>query len=428
ADSPKTWKEVCYACVEEGEHRLAQLCGLNIIVAADDLAQVSAFYCARGAHDQLIALLESGIGLERAHTGIFTELGVLYARHRPRQLAEHLKLFGARVNVPALIRVCEELELWKELTFLYVQYDEYDNALGVMMAHSPLAWEHVQFKDVAVKVKATDTLYRAIAFYLEEHPDLLNDLLKVVEARVDHSRVVDVLRRAGHLGLVKDYLLSVQKNNLQAVNEAVNELLVEEEDADALRESITSYDAFDQLALAQRLEGHALLPLRRLAALVYKRNLKWRKAVALAKADSLYRDAMETAAQSADPEIAEDLLRFFVAQGQKECFAAALYACYSLVKPDVALEVAWTNGLTDTVMPYMIQVVRDFGTKLDALERERKDAQEASKAEADSKKAAQQAANAYLHLNSYLALPPAAAPGQAQGFASPGAAAFDAPF
>ena len=32
---------MCYACVEEGEFRLAQLCGLNIIINADDLEEVS---------------------------------------------------------------------------------------------------------------------------------------------------------------------------------------------------------------------------------------------------------------------------------------------------------------------------------------------------------------------------------------------------
>ena len=32
---------------------------------------------------------------------------------------------------------------------------------------------------------------------------------------------------------------------------------------------------------------------RRIAAFIYKRNLKWRKAVALAKADRLFKDAME---------------------------------------------------------------------------------------------------------------------------------------
>ena len=179
ANSSKTWKEVCYACVEESEFKLAQLCALNIIVAADDLAEVSAFYQERGHTDQLITLMESGIGLEKAHMGIFTELGILYARYRPEKLMEHLKLFSTRLNVPQLIRICEEIELWKELTFLYVQYDEYDNALAVMISHSPIAWEHVQFKDVAVKVKAADTLYKGITFYLDEHPDLLNDLLKV---------------------------------------------------------------------------------------------------------------------------------------------------------------------------------------------------------------------------------------------------------
>lgn len=36
----RTWKEVCYACVEEKEFRLAQLCGLAIIVNADELEEV----------------------------------------------------------------------------------------------------------------------------------------------------------------------------------------------------------------------------------------------------------------------------------------------------------------------------------------------------------------------------------------------------
>ena len=42
--------------------------------------QVSQFYQQRGYYDELIALMESGIGLERAHMGIFTELGILYAK------------------------------------------------------------------------------------------------------------------------------------------------------------------------------------------------------------------------------------------------------------------------------------------------------------------------------------------------------------
>jgi hypothetical protein len=50
ANNPKTWKEVCFACVEEGEFKLAQLCGLNIIVNADELDEVGlslflSFWC-----------------------------------------------------------------------------------------------------------------------------------------------------------------------------------------------------------------------------------------------------------------------------------------------------------------------------------------------------------------------------------------------
>lgn len=78
--------------------------------------------------------------------GIFTELGCLYAKYKAEKLMEHLKLFSTRINIPKLIRVCETQQHWKELTFLYIQYDEYDNAAQVkphirdpiLSAQSPL--------------------------------------------------------------------------------------------------------------------------------------------------------------------------------------------------------------------------------------------------------------------------------------------------
>ena len=139
--------------------------------------------------------MESGLGLERAHMGIFTELGVLYARYRPEKLMEHIKLFSTRLNIPKLIRACDEQQHWKELTYLYIQYDEFDNAATTIMNHSPEAWDHMQFKDVAVKVANVELYYKAVHFYLQEHPDLINDLLNVLALRVDHTRVVDIMRK-----------------------------------------------------------------------------------------------------------------------------------------------------------------------------------------------------------------------------------------
>lgn len=47
-------------------------------------------------------------------------------------------------------------------------------------------------------------------------------------------------------------MVAVQSNNVSAVNEALNEIYVEEEDYDRLRESIDLHDNFDQIGLAQK--------------------------------------------------------------------------------------------------------------------------------------------------------------------------------
>lgn len=57
---------------------------------------------------------------------------------------------------------------------------------------------------------------------------------------------------------------------MEAVNEAYNDLLIEEEDFKTLRDSIDSFDNFSIIALAKRLEKHELLEFRRLAAHLYK--------------------------------------------------------------------------------------------------------------------------------------------------------------
>lgn len=43
-------------------------------------------------------------------------------------------------------------------------------------------------------------------------------------------------------------------------------------------------------------------------------------------------------------------------QGKKECFASCLFVCYDLIRPDVALELAWMNNMIDFAFPYLLQV------------------------------------------------------------------------
>ena len=44
ANSTRTWKEVCFACVDNAEFRLAQMCGLHIVVHADELEDLINYY------------------------------------------------------------------------------------------------------------------------------------------------------------------------------------------------------------------------------------------------------------------------------------------------------------------------------------------------------------------------------------------------
>jgi len=371
ANSIRSWKEVQTACLDAKETRLAHTCGLHIIIHGDELDEVVKNYESRGYFEELIKLLEAGILLDRAHVGMFTELSVLYSKYKTEKLMDYLRNNYNRINIPRVIRVCERNQQWHELSFLYVQYEEFDNAVQTMITH-PEAFDHRDFKEVIVKVSNTDLFYRTIQFYLEEHPQDTKDLLHTIANRLDHERVVTLIRKLGHLAFIKDYLVTVQNNNVQAVNEALNELYIEDEEFEHLRVSIDQYEKFDHLSLAAQLERHSLLEFRRLAAYLYKKNNRFAQSIELSKRDKLYRDSIETAADSKDHTVIESLLRFFVAQENSECFAATLYTCYDYIKPDVALELGWRHKLLDFAMPYLIQVIREFTEKVDNITSKKK--------------------------------------------------------
>lgn len=106
-------------------------------------------------------------------------------------------MLGVRFTSPApglcvqVLRAAEQAHLWAELVFLYDKYEEYDNAIITMMNHPTDAWKEGQFKDIITKVANVELYYRAIQFYLEFKPLLLNDLLMVLSPRLDHTRAVN---------------------------------------------------------------------------------------------------------------------------------------------------------------------------------------------------------------------------------------------
>jgi clathrin heavy chain len=197
-----------------------------------------------------------------------------------------------------------------ELIFLYIHYDEHDNASLAMMERAADAWEHQSFKDTIIKATNVEIYYRALGFYLEEQPTLLTDLLQALTPRIDVNRVVRMFLKSDNIPLIKPFLLNVQSQNKREVNNALNDLLIEEEDYKTLRDSVQNNDNYDAMDLAQRLERHDLVFFRQIAANIYRKNKRWEKSIALSKQDKLFKDAIETAAMSGKTDVVEDLLRY----------------------------------------------------------------------------------------------------------------------
>ncbi|QSL65563.1 hypothetical protein MERGE_002876 [Pneumocystis wakefieldiae] len=365
ANSIKVWKHVNDACIEQKEFRLAQICGLNLIIHADEMHDVIAKYERKGYFDEIISLLEVGLSLERATRNLFTELAILYVKYRPDAVLEHLKLFWSRLHIPKVVKICEEAHLWSEAAFLFMHYDEYDNSALIMIEHSQ-SWNHDIFKDVLIKVSNTEIIYKALEFYYEQQPLLLTDLLSVVVSRVDHSRVVKMFEKLNSIPIIANYLKNVQPKNIEAVNNAINNMFIEEEDYKSLKDSIDNFDKFDPIKLAKQLEKHELLEFRRISAYLFR---KWKHSIDLSIADKFYSDAIETASQSKETDIIKDLLKYFHDIGANDCFVAMLYTGCDLLPANYVLELTWRGGLVNITMPFFINFIFEQDQKIKQLQK-----------------------------------------------------------
>ena len=186
----------------------------------------------------------------------------------------HIRANMSRINTSKLLRACEAGRHWPEACFILCETEDFDSAVKLQIEHAPAAFDPTRFCEIVTRVRNAELHYAALAFFVDEEPALLLKLLTVLTVKLDHARVVHQFRKMPDaMPLILPYLKSVQKDNIGAVNEAVNTLLVEEEDVDGLRASIESHDNFDQVRggrmhkpdRTQSLTLSSPFPLRRLA-------------------------------------------------------------------------------------------------------------------------------------------------------------------
>ncbi|CRG97759.1 clathrin heavy chain, putative [Plasmodium gallinaceum] len=379
AKSLKTWKEVNFICVKEKQLKYAHTAGLQLIMHADHLDEIIKIYEKKKYINELMSLLENGLNNERAHVGIYTELGILYAKYKPEKLMEFIRNYANKINTRKLIDVCQNEYLLKEAVYLYISYDEYNLAVDTIIKHSPTAYTPDTFMQVIHKVTNSDIIHKVIDFYIEEHPLSLYNLLKILENKIDNNRLVQTLKKSNNLPLIQKYLEDIQAQNITAVNETLNEIYLQNDDYISLRNSIDEYDNFNQMNLINKLENHKLPEMRRIASLLYKKNKKYKEAINLSKKEEQYKDAIEIARVSKNNTYIEDLINYFIEINNKEAFCACLIVCYDLLKPDYILEIIWSSGFTDQAMLYFIQIVSDYTNQIDIMKKQIEDMQKEKK-------------------------------------------------
>ncbi|PVV01950.1 hypothetical protein BB560_003614 [Smittium megazygosporum] len=381
ANSIVVWRQVNIACIKRKKFDLASICGLNLIVNAEELDPLVKLYESLGYIDEVCSLLENGLGLERAHMGIFTMLAVLYVKYKPEKTMEFLKLYWGRINIPRVIKACEQVHLWCELVFLYVQYEDYDNAINTMIDNGSDSFDHVSFKELVAKVSNPELMYKGVRFYLSEHPMLVNEFLLSLINKLDLSRVVGIFSNSENTPLIRPFLeQAVQINDPpnSSVVEALHELYLESYDYNALKHSISVHQNFDHKALANKLKSHDLQEFRRVSMMLFNKLGLFEESIALSKQDRLYSDAIATAKLSNSQKIVHELLMFFVALDKNNledtdskvgdvCFVSCLSVNSHLVNPSYVMELAFRFKKSEITMPFFINYTNNLYTQMNDL-------------------------------------------------------------
>lgn len=200
------------------------------------------------------------------------------------------------------------------------------------------------------------------------------------------------------LALVKNYLRASQGINNKAVNEALSELFIEEEDHQVITDFCQD-ESYKKIRLFEHQSTHTmpLTPsglhsdlkstsssssdaLQHISTRRTTGKFRYNKLISILNSDgnnlssfakrtifsrmrwsSLPKAETPSSLKSSPTGSSKryvntELLLSNMSKGRHDCYAACLYTCYDLMRPDVVLEQSWRNGIQDFAMPYFIQV------------------------------------------------------------------------
>jgi len=378
ANSTSIWKEVTFACVDEKEFELAKETGLNILIAGDEISELVFYYENKEYYKEIIELLESGLKVENVHVTMFTELAILYSKYDADKLYDYLKEYVKKIQCLKVIPTVAKNEQWKELVFLYVQEDQV-KAIETMISYPEACFDHQLMKELLGQVARIDMIYKAESYYLAEKADKVNEMLISVAHRCDHAQVISIAKKEKDLNAIREYLEYCLDLNNDAVNEALIDMYIDDENPKALKSLIDKNSNFNKTRLANRLKVHTDPEFRKIAAYLYANTDDFKSAMELCKEEGFDDDAMVIANRSKDEEKVADLLDYFIKEDKKESFGKCLMTCYDYVQADVALQLGYSNKLMDQTVPFLCKKMKDSNDRIKKLEEAEKQRAEAKK-------------------------------------------------
>eukprot|EP00924_Labyrinthula_sp_SR-Ha-C_P001550 maker-scaffold_18-snap-gene-1.5-mRNA-1 protein AED:0.42 eAED:0.42 QI:0/0/0/0.66/1/1/3/0/1799 len=421
ANDVETWKLVNIGCLDNNEVELANIAGLNIIANPVYLDDVVSLYEQKGFFKEVVWLLESGVNVENAHNNTFTMLAILYAKYsdfldlKKNVLIDFVRRQGKKINSTKFVRISQSLLKYEEVAELYRIMGELESALSVLLSHTQFfadpketVYGIILSQSESTVIRQESVYYRLLDLFVKLFPTSVSQLLDSIHSqrtkgreskpvKLDCSRVIKTLSAVGKLVLAREFLVQLQIENLRfeteskakqkanlkkyqkdyeisfsydmsAVNEAVNDLYIEEGSWELLRESIDKHTNFDHLKLARRLRESDNINFRQLSAKIFMGLKKYSEGMEICEKDDRFDECLIFARNSNDELICEDLLRKFASKGKERYFAALLVSCSHIIAPDIALELGWSKGWTNLTTPFMIQQLHKDRKHIQSLE------------------------------------------------------------
>lgn len=400
AADPECWKAVAAECLEIRDFELAKSVFLNLVLVESELPSIVHYYEEYGFIEELLEVLEAGVEQPQAatytsmETNIFTILAILYCKYMwivrktdPQRLQTYIKAHGNKIHIPTLLHWTRETRLWGEYTYLLAASRDFDKAVVEMIAHPPSSFNHDVMKKIIGRVSNPELVVQVVSFYIDYSPEYLCDFLKAcqlgvpnadgspgIPAALDPIRVISMVKPHNCIPMIKSYLELFTGAHNQEINETLIKIYLESYDDEGLRRLISATTAYDTYALLDNLISEDQTDdMRKLAVGLYGRLNRYDEGIKFGLQNWFYEDAAECAANSGQIEHCEALLRlvcssqFPTPKIRKEVFAVILIRCGHCIRPDVVMELAWVNRMTDYMMPYMISTLQRYGSAIRTL-------------------------------------------------------------